>query len=440
MAAIHYSDFLYDQGMAAERVRNPNRARAVFARWHDGQLQYLDNLTTAQGEIVHPFPLDYPLVGELPIPIGAEEYGSEADLFEQVRHALALQNPLPNPDLTALAAAILAGWVAEGLDFLPVVAIVGPAGSGRMKTLRSLAELSRRPMILDRVRPALYRLLRLLRPTLLFDFYRPTLGRSELDFVAASTERRIRAITGAGAVPLLGPRFIACPLSPSDPVLAGRIIAVQAVEQVCDSQSSEERAAANTEKLVSRLALFRLRTFLQWRPAVPGEGLSLTAARVWSTLAPFVGKQRQMELEGFLKDPMRGALDPLPPPDREILSALFALAHSGAQKVQVQQLSKAVNLTLRAQGEPPITPKKAGCILDSYGIARKDEATGRMIELTREQERIHRIASVYGVVMGSNAGQPCPHCERFGFVLPAAARQPSAESADGTELPERKMG
>lgn len=412
------ADFVYDpaQSLVAERVKGSDGRSAVFAARRENAVAITPEVVRSNGAVMHPYPLDHRLLADIPLPVGIGEEPKDGDLFQQVRAVFEAGHGFEPVDVTTLSAWVLASWVADGLDFLPLVVLQGPPASGRSWLLRLLASLTRRPLVLDRFRASVYALLRLLTPTLLFDYTIYPPGRADAAFLAAGTERRLRAASAQGPVRLFGPRVVAYTEPGHAQSLEGRAIIINLPRM---PQITQGQAASDTRALLPQLAAFRLQKFAKVEPRLPTAPMTISAARSWGVLRPFVPDAYGSELDQFFLDPRRGAADPLPPEARAVLSALMRLAHGSVPSIQVGGLADAANVALERLGEPAISARKAGAILKTLGIQRDDLRDGRFVIMNlATKARIHELAGTYSgqLPISGDGTETCPDCIAVGLI------------------------
>jgi len=98
-----------------------------------------------------------------------------------------------------------------------------------------------------------------------------------------------------------------------------------------------------------------------------------------------------------------GPLEPLPPPENAVLTALFAQIHQGATdtgRVLIKNLTTKVNEILETSGERfRLSPRKVGAVMAILGFCWKIRTNiGWVIVLHRaDQVRVHKLVKTHGM-------------------------------------------
>jgi hypothetical protein len=306
---------------------------------------------------------------------------------------------------------VLFTWIADRLPVTPYLSIVGLPQSGKTTLLRALNLVCRRPLLTaDVTSAAFYEACSQLNPTLLID-ESGTSGdnRALRQLLRMGTTRDVLVMRKARIFHAYGPKVICWLEPPDDPALNSRCIEIQMVESDkvngdgVDDPSVRELAA----KLQAQLLQFRFENYRKIStPVIAGiEGLNPRSREMLRALAaPFAEDKEicQPLIEVFKK---RGFfnLEPLPPPENAVLTALFAQIHQGATdtgRVLIMNLTTKVNEILETSGERfRLSPRKVGAVMTTLGFSRKTRSNiGWVVLLDRaDQVRVHKLVKSHGM-------------------------------------------
>lgn len=403
MKLLHQVDSYYSVELAAERVLDPDHpGRAVFAVERAGKIHYEPQLALTDGTLT---PLPASAYG-LSLPVGAVECGEIRQLAEEVREYLRSVTPLTAGGLGALAGYVLASWVAESRDFLPIVAILGPQGSGRTTILRAIEPLLRRPLLLDGAERDFYDLAAVFTPSLLLDLPAPPHGRL-LQMLRQSTDAGIKTLRRGQLVATMGARVVAFPgLLPAD--LADRALSVTALDQAL--WIPPPAPAPTVMQLLPRLAGFRLRYFGRLGPA--GQNGATALDRLWATLEPFLPAEIE-EIHAYLVAQSSSA-DPLAPEARELLKLLVAWAHRSKSEIALKAIAAELGAVVASYGDDPksVTSKSIGIELRAWQLEPRRIAAGMVLRWNSlVASRIHALMAIFG----QDGWDGCADCQRVGL-------------------------
>ncbi len=406
--AIEFSEL--KDGSLVDLVEDPdNSSRTLLAVWKDGKTTYHRQLEQ-DGEVLIPLARDGEVFRHVRLAHSTEPYQSFTDLLASVARLIMKCVDMKAENTFLVVHFVLFTWIADRLPVTPYLSIVGLPQSGKTTLLRALSLVCRRPLLTaDVTSAAFYEACSQLNPTLLID-ESGTSGdnRALRQLLRMGTTRDVLVMRKSRSFHAYGPKVICWREPPDDPALNSRCIEIQMVESdvtngnEVDDPSVRELAA----KLQAQLLQFRFENYRKTStPVIAGiEELNPRSREMLRALAaPFAeDKEICQPLVRFFKKRGFFNLEPLPPPENAVLTALFAQIHQEAHtgRVLIKNLTTKVNEILETSGERfRLSPRKVGAVMAILGFSWKRRTNiGWMIILDRaDQVRVHKLVKSHGM-------------------------------------------
>jgi hypothetical protein len=426
VSEVDFAEF--EDGTLVDLVEDPdNASRTLLAVWKDGKTTYHRQLER-DGEVLIPLARDGEVFRHVRLAHSTEPYQSFTDLLGSV-WSLIMECVDMKPEYLCLSAHfVLFTWIADRLPVTPYLSIVGLSESGKTTLVRALSLVCRRPLLTaDVTSAAFYEACSQLNATLLID-----------ESGTSGDNRALRQLLRMGTTPdvlvmrkgrifhAYGPKVICWREPPDDPALNSRCLEIQMVESDStnrngvDDPSVRELAA----KLQAQLLQFRFENYRKIStPVIAGiEELTPRSREMLRALAAPFAEDKEIcgPLIELFKKRNFCKLEPLPPPENAVLTALFAQIHQEANtgRVVIKNLTTKVNEILETSGERfRLSPRKVGSVLATFGVGWKVRTNiGWTILLDQpEQARIHKLVRSHGLDL--NLGpflrtdlRECPLC------------------------------
>ncbi len=349
--------------------------------------------------------LDPSLCRTLRLPNDCREYGSERDLFDDVRGAFSRHLNLPESDSSAMACFAFMGWIPERLSTAPILGIFAEDDEAGLTCLRLQHGICRHPLLLAEVSPAAFCSLPLqLMPTLLMR--QEEIPRRLQHLLRASGFHGLQVPRAGGrlADPYCLKAIFFANGSAADGFSENIIPITLAASQVQPGILNERALREIANELQPRLLMYRLRNLT-----------SIATSKIdFSSFTPAVRPVAYSFAQCFPRDPAlaESAVRLLEPQDREvraercrdvrfaIVEILLASVHQKDRRlVRVQDLTAQVNELLRSRGEIlEFKPEEIGWQLRKLGIIRHSKSSGQGILLDRStSQRLHQLARAHNV-------------------------------------------
>ncbi len=416
--------------------KNPTRIR--FLVWNHESTTLQDTIDGGE-QVFAPPKADPTLIRAVRFPTHTTPCGQPSELLEQIAGRLHDYVDLPDESLRLVANYVLGTWLVDCLPVAPYLSIFGPTGSGKTTLLKLLQCLCRRPLLLGDISGAsLYRLISLLRPTLLID---------ESDFQNTARSRELQRLLRAGNTPgefvarngqlfdLYGCKVMASRQPLQDVALGTRAIHIAMSPSRKNLQPLHPISAdLIAEELQPKLLMFRL---LNYSRARTSEGLFRDVERfspkvrdiARALAAPLLGNadlERELTMSLVPQDD-DARLERFFEPEWLVVEVLFNLVHASPfLMILVGGIASEVNHLLAERGESQrFTARALGAVLKSIGM--KTERVGRLGRGFRNsklfERRVHELAKKFGITRAEIAswgfldagygGPTCNLCSEF---------------------------
>jgi hypothetical protein len=310
---------------------------------------------------------------------------------------------------TVLALWVMGTYLYPVFEAYPYLALQGPKGSGKTKTLDILAKLAFNGRVSSSLSPAsLFRVVQATRGMLgideaerLSDFRDPLAGDLRL-LLNAGYKRGSPAIRCEGdehrvtEFEVYGPKAIASIRGLED-VLESRCIRVTMLRTTGPkgnrlvSETGEDWAKAR-----HGLYCFALQHFREVREAylrgVGADGLNNRQAELWRPLLAIAAYLDHLGMEGLLQQVQEYARrnaeqaeeDGLDDERRALLLALHSLAEKGKEQVMPKEIKEAMAAFMEDEEHAAIKPSWIGYRLREFGLQRKRTRQGSLYPITKE--------------------------------------------------------
>jgi hypothetical protein len=162
-----------EDGTIVELVYDPKQERTSFAVWKDGSWQETTSVSIVPMERLVPYSPRNNLIRNrvILLPSAPEEYGSEADLLEEIQSYIHRYVDA-SPAFERIASAyVLLTWVYDGFNELPYLRLRGDYGTGKTRALLTIGSICNKAMFASgaaTVSP-IFHILDTFRGTLLID-------------------------------------------------------------------------------------------------------------------------------------------------------------------------------------------------------------------------------------------------------------------------------
>lgn len=354
--------------------------------------------------------LDGGLSAAIRFPPPSVSFGTPNEFIWSIREFLSERTRLPEETISLLVAFAFSTWFADVFDVSPTLHAFGPE-SEVSKVLRLLNCCCRRSILLGHAHPtSLAHLPEGLAATLIIN--ERNIGKRLSHVLMASSRRHFGIAHSDGLSGLYGAKLFAC--DETSTVHGGLEISLSpSLEPLPRFTDVEEKEFAGFfQARFLRFRMLCLETVSDCRvDCTPFPPELREQARSW--LAPI---NDYNELKESVAEELRRRASDIGNArftDLRCVIAEAALHFCHVEKmdsVLVGEICEAASTLLVARHEQPtISPRRCGAILREFGIEGEREARGFRIELSRPtRERIHRVASAYGVL---SSGQiRCSYC------------------------------
>ncbi|HEX3033935.1 MAG TPA: hypothetical protein VHT73_02235 [Thermodesulfobacteriota bacterium] len=171
--SIHTPSAVLPDGRVLEMVCDSEIKETRFAVLREGEIAYEKSITLEDSTVLHPHSPKNTLIKNKVVlfPSGAEEYGSEEQLIQEIRDFINGYVDV-SPLFESIACYyVLFSWIYNDFEELPYLRVLGDAGSGKTRFLRTLRSLCYKPIFASgasTVSP-IFRILDIFRGTLIMD-------------------------------------------------------------------------------------------------------------------------------------------------------------------------------------------------------------------------------------------------------------------------------
>jgi hypothetical protein len=310
---IRAASAVLDDGRLAELIYDPVARRTAFAVWREGQWGIESEIVTNAERFI-PFSPNNNLIRHdvLLLPSQPEEFGSEEQLFEEIRAYIHRYVDV-SPMFEKIASAyVLLSWVYDAFNELPYLRVRGEYGSGKTRFLLTVGALCYRPFFASgasTVSPIFH----------IIDAFRGTLVIDEADFRFSDEKAEVIKIFNNGnargmpvlrtmvspnrefnprAFQVFGPKLVATRGTYDDRALESRFITEDMGRHRLRSDipiSLPSQYLDEARQLRNKLLLYRFRTLREQRPTDLLASLGVEA-RLKQIFVPLMSVVRDNDL------------------------------------------------------------------------------------------------------------------------------------------------
>jgi hypothetical protein len=404
--------------LVAAKTGNTNDLELLL--W-DGQKKRIAPEIEHQGRLYGSVQIDQTIRRAVPLPSGAQSYGSTARLLGEAAGVLEEYIGLPPAEGFLAAGWSMTTWLADRTLSPPPLLISGPDMDLAVRFFLLLQCICRRALLMADVSRSTIRTLPMnLRPTLLVN--QPDLTPKVRSLWRASNYRGIFVNGRGGSIlDVACAKALYLALEPAaDPWSESAL-------QLAVLPSGHELPALNDSELAGitnrfqpKMQMFRLKNVGSvTNPRQDSSKLNLPACieaepDFAKAVSPIVERQKQDAL-------VRRACDF----KAAVIEVLWDPCHRMAE-IPVDKITQLTNALLRDRGEIlEYRNEEIGWCLKGFGLYRQREASGMLLRFSREHRwRVHQAARLCGLTLPLVDG--CPDCD-----LPESYRPLSAESDVG---------
>ena len=315
------------------------------------------------------------------------------------------------------AACVIAGWVWECFEALPIVCLTGANLGAATRLFRLLSAVSRRALILGNIT---FQVPMELHPTLLI--LHSGLSQKQLTTLRACSQRGVYLPSARGELKAMDcAKAIYSEKDDLGRSWGDEAVCIGLLPQNSPVQLSDGALDAIADEFQPQLELFRLRRLY-----------SRTKVHEGSCPADFAGSNFTRELWQLMRDEpempkliqsiaeeqresiaARRALDPL----TAILESIWMPSHNESQ-ITMTDLQQRVNTLLQSRGERvEFGTREIGWKAKGLDLARERSAQGKILRFSSEiRAHIHRLARQFGLTLQQVHG--CADCAAMKKLAP----------------------
>lgn len=138
---------VFDNGDILEHIYDPIEKKTAFALWHDGNSTFVNEYQD-KGVLRVPYSPHNDIFEHnfLLLPSSVEEYGTEAELVQDIRKYLKKYVAIPSRFEKITSHYVLLTWIYDAFNELPYLRIRGDYGSGKTRFLRVVGSIVYKPI------------------------------------------------------------------------------------------------------------------------------------------------------------------------------------------------------------------------------------------------------------------------------------------------------
>jgi hypothetical protein len=357
--------------------------------------------------------LDESLRRAIRFPSSADAYGTNKELFAQIRILFEQYIGLTSPEGALLTAWVCSTWFPDCLSSPPTLIISGPETGPAIILFRLLSCLCRRSLVLAKLdRTALLSLMSL-QPTLLVN--QPGGSLKILDLWRTSNHRGVYVVLRRGKVQsLVGSKalFVGMEDTSTDEAIHLTLPALHQLPPLDDRCEAEI-----AKRFQGQLLMYRLRNFARvtGRHAVaadvPTTELAQNLTNCVQNEADIVQAMTPILQRQILDAQARRSCDV----NAIIVEVLWASLHE-EKDVPISALAARANALLRVRGETlEYSAVEVGWRLRNLGLSRHRNGGGMLLQFSQANNvLIHRLAKQFGLKLPPHIG--CGNCGQQGTL------------------------
>jgi hypothetical protein len=140
---LHTSFFVTNDGRVCEEVLNPDPLFAVF----DGNTVSYQSIIKDKDQVVRPSSEQFIISGKVKLPSEATEYGTELDLFNEIKDFVHSYVDIPTEWEEWASHYVLLSWVYDKLPVCPYLCALGPSDCGKTRFVQTVGNLCYKPIV-----------------------------------------------------------------------------------------------------------------------------------------------------------------------------------------------------------------------------------------------------------------------------------------------------
>lgn len=416
-------------GALVELVYDPSARRTALAVWRANACEILPSFELASGERLVPYSPSNNLIKNsvILLPSSPEEYGTEADLVDEIRAYIHRYVDLSPRFETIAAYYTLFSWRYDTFNELPYLRVRGEYGSGKTRFLLIVGSLCYKPIFASgasTVSP-MFHILDAFRGTLVIDEGDFRWSDDKADIVKILNNGNVRGLpvlrtevsrTGElnpRAFQVFGPKIVATRGLYDDRALESRFITEETGRRELRSDVPINLSDSYKDEglqLRNKLLMYRFRSFAK-RPALADfvdPSLEPRLNQIYAPLWSIVGDaSARAELKKAARERHREIIaDRGMDIEAQILEVIRHLQKRGA-KLAIAEISAAFIERYGKEYDRPITNKWVGFLIRNKLSLKTQKSNGVFVIPLTEHDRLRRLYDRFGLV--DEPPLPPPH-------------------------------
>lgn len=415
-------------GSIAEMTYDPaTNERAFVVRESDGDLKKVKNVVSTDGRSYLPMTGGLIEKGVILLPTDAQPYGSEGELIQTIRRFIHRYVEVPPVFETICVYYVLLSWLFDCVPVVPYLRALGDYGTGKTRLLRTVGSLCYTPIfVAGSVTAApIYRILEMVGGTLIID---------EGDFRITEAWADIIKILNCGyeegfsvlrceptgqtfdvkAYDVYGPKVIASRKPWKDEALESRCLTnrMHGLGRGDIPLLLPRSFRAEAAEIRNQLLFFRLHNYGGIEIEYSDYSLAVEPrlAEIYLPLRSIIADPEvQGQIDEFMREYHRKiASDRGTTLEATVLGAVIELFKEG-KTLFVKAVTERANAKLRDEAAEEdayqLTTHKTGRLVrNSLGLETRRGTGGRYEVVVKGDDMLSRLATRYGLALGSNSG------------------------------------
>jgi hypothetical protein len=404
---VRTSGEIFADGSVIEVVASATEAQLKLLFWQNDRKQIARRIEYREN-VYEAVDLHESLRRAIRFPNDAEEFGTTAKLFGQMRILFEKDLGLASPESALLTAWVCSTWFPDCLASPPALMISGPEIGSAITLFRLLGCLCRHSLLLADVNRTGFLSLMPLQPTLLVNQSGGPL--KILDLWRSSNHRGVYVIERRGKIQsLVGSRAVFVGMEDTSPDEAIHLT-LPALHQL--PPLDDKREAEIAKRFQGQLLMYRLRNsgrVLAGRHGVADFAITELARNLTNSVQnenDIVQAMAPVLQSQILDAQARRYCDV----SAVIVEIIWASLHEEEKEVTISTLADRTNALLRVRGETLVySTVEVGWKLRNMGLDRHRNGGGMVLQFSQANNTlVHRLAKQFGLKLPLKIG--CTHC------------------------------